>query len=64
MMQPYLMGLTTAGKLTKTKKWKQNRQSFSPLEDFWLLECCTGIILYPFYLAYHFMVTVIIYVLC
>lgn len=45
MMQLYLMGLTTAGKLTKTEKWKQNRQSLSPLEEFSLLECCTGIIL-------------------
>ena len=45
MMQLYLMGLTTAGKLTKTKKWKQNRQSLSPLEEFLLLECCKTIIL-------------------
>ena len=45
MMQLDLMGLTTAGKLTKTEKWKQNRQNLSPLEDFLLLECCTGIIL-------------------
>lgn len=45
MMQLYLMGLTTAGKLTKTKKWKQNRQSLSPLEELLLLECCTRIIL-------------------
>ena len=38
MMQLDLMGLTTAGKLTKTEKWKQNRQNLSPLEDFSLLE--------------------------